>query len=204
MIATSRPSPCSPGTVKGQHGWHRVVTRLGSRPPSAAPVPPSPHLALVELVQADSAAVDLAGPAPQRFAGMVPPCFQRRQPPPNVLLQVQLRRRSRGSAPCTGLPSEGQSGAVLTSASCSDESCRDWRWACTITPVQSSRAISRIVFHSCCRYFCRTPPVGTQGRGRTRDPCLHSRLCHRRCRPHQHQPAPAPVPAPASCCPQGR
>lgn len=103
-----------------------------------------------------------------------------------------------------GAPQRGAERAVLTSASCSDGSCRDWRWACTITPVQSSRAISRIVFHSCCRYFCRTAPVGAQGQGRTRDPCLHSRLCHRRCRPHQHQPAPAPVPAPASCCPQGR
>lgn len=198
VIAAAWPPPRSPGTgmilcqsrtAKGRlskgHKWHQAVTRPGSRPPSAAPVPPSSHLALVELVQADGAAVDLAGAAPQRFAGMVPPCFQRRQPPPNVLLQVQLRRQSRGSAPGAGLPGEGQSGAVLTSASCSEGSCRDWRWACTITPVQSSRAISRIVFHSCCRYFCRTARVCAQGRGQTRDPRLHSRPRHRRCRQHQ-------------------
>lgn len=50
----------------------------------------SPYLALVELVQADGTAINLAGPAPEWFAGMVPPCFQRQQPLPNVLLQVQL------------------------------------------------------------------------------------------------------------------
>lgn len=52
--------------------------------------PPSTYLALVELVQADGTAIDLADAALERFAGMVPPGFQCRQPPPNVLLQVQL------------------------------------------------------------------------------------------------------------------
>ena len=69
--------------------------------------PPSPYLALVKLVQADGAAIDLAGPAPERFAGMVPPGFQCRQPPPNVLLQVQLRRQSRGSDPGRRSPRRG-------------------------------------------------------------------------------------------------
>lgn len=66
----------TPQAAKGwhKHGWPEVVTRTGF---SAAPVPSSPYLALVELVQADGTAIDLTGPAPEWFAGMVPPCFQR-------------------------------------------------------------------------------------------------------------------------------
>lgn len=51
-------------------------------------------LALAELVQAHSTAIDLTGPAPQRPARIVPPCLQGQQPPPNVLLQVQLETQS--------------------------------------------------------------------------------------------------------------
>lgn len=51
-------------------------------------------LALAELVQAHGTAIDLTGPAPQRLARIVPPGLQGQQPPPNVLLQVQLETQS--------------------------------------------------------------------------------------------------------------
>lgn len=50
-----------------------------------------------------------------------------------------------------------------TSASRSDRSCRDCRCACTITPVQRSRAMRRMVFQSCWRYFCRNSTARHSG-----------------------------------------
>lgn len=81
--------------------------------------------------------------------------------------------RAEGQTPAAGLPGEEQSRNIPTSASCSDGSCRDCRWACTITPVQRSRAISRMVFHSCWRYFCRNStsgPSGTRAGGEPKTP----------------------------------
>lgn len=69
-----------------------------------------------------------------------------------------------------------------TSASCSDGSCRDCRWACTMTPVQRSRAISRMAFHSCCRYFCRSSASGRSGtgaEGELEEPRSAPGPCHR-------------------------